>query len=100
MAAVNRQDRHHAWAAKLADQITDPLLTCEAVMAETAYHLGSTEILLRMVRQQLVKLEFDMGSELARLEELAGRYKDRRPDLADLCLIRMSETHPRHSVLG
>ncbi len=68
-------------------------------MAETAYHLGSTEILLRMVRQQLVKLEFDMGSELARLEELAGRYKDRRPDLADLCLIRMSETHPRHSVL-
>jgi predicted nucleic acid-binding protein len=99
VAAINRHDHHHTWGAKLADQITDPLLTCEAVLAETAYHLGSTEILLRMVRQQLVRIDFDMGAELNRLEELAVRYADRRPDLADLCLIRMSETHPRHSVL-
>lgn len=68
-------------------------------MAETVYHLGSAEILLRMVRQQLVGIDFDMGAELNRLEELAARYADRKPDLADLCLIRMSETHPRHSVL-
>jgi uncharacterized protein len=99
VAALNRRDNHHIWAAKLADQITDPLLTCEAVMAETAYHLGSTEILLRIVRQRLVTIDFDMGAELNRLEELAARYADRKPDLADLCLIRMSETHPKHSVL-
>ena len=24
---------------------------------------------------------------------------DRRPDLADLCLVRMSELYPRHSVI-
>ncbi len=30
---------------------------------------------------------------------LAARYADRHPDLADLCLIRMSELHPRHSVV-
>jgi uncharacterized protein len=30
---------------------------------------------------------------------LAKRYQDRKPDLADLCLIRMSELYPRHSVI-
>jgi hypothetical protein len=29
----------------------------------------------------------------------AKRYADRNPDLADLCLIRMSELFPRHSVI-
>jgi len=26
-------------------------------------------------------------------------FRDRHPDLADLCLIRMSELHPKHSVI-
>jgi hypothetical protein len=30
---------------------------------------------------------------------LAERYRDRLPDLADLCLIRLSELYPRHTVL-
>ena len=33
------------------------------------------------------------------VSELAERYRDRRPDLADLCLIRMSELAPKHSVI-
>jgi uncharacterized protein len=36
---------------------------------------------------------------IPQLQELARRYSDRNPDLADLCLIRMSELHPRHSIL-
>jgi hypothetical protein len=30
---------------------------------------------------------------------LAKRFRDRKPDLADLCLIRMSELHPRHAII-
>jgi len=30
---------------------------------------------------------------------LAVRYADRSPDLADLCVIRMSELHPKHPVI-
>jgi uncharacterized protein len=30
---------------------------------------------------------------------LARRYADRQPDLADLCLIRMSELYPHHVVI-
>ena len=43
----------------------------------------------------LVRLAFDMESQRAELAELARRYADRQPDLADLCLIRMSELNPK-----
>jgi len=52
-----------------------------------------------MVRDGLVALAFDCREHLSQLAELAARYEDRRPDLADLCLIRLSELHPRHSVI-
>jgi len=36
---------------------------------------------------------------LSQIAALARRYADRKPDLADLCLIRMSELFPRHTLL-
>jgi hypothetical protein len=36
---------------------------------------------------------------LPQLADLAKRYTDQQPDLADLCLIRMSELHPHHRVI-
>jgi len=52
-----------------------------------------------MIEDQLVNLAFDCNDHLSQLAALAKRYKDRRPDLADLCLIRMSELYPRHRVI-
>ena len=39
VAFANRDDDHHAWAVQIAEAMTEPLLTCEAVLAETAFHL-------------------------------------------------------------
>ena len=39
------------------------------------------------------------SDNLAGPSELAARFADRKPDLADLCLIRLSELHPRHPVI-
>jgi hypothetical protein len=52
-----------------------------------------------MLREGLVVIGFDCGTHLLQLASLAKRYADRRPDLADLCLIRMSDLHPRHAVV-
>ena len=43
-----------------------------------------------------VKVSFDLNDHLPQLIALANRYADRQPDLADLCLIRMSELCPHH----
>jgi hypothetical protein len=32
-------------------------------------------------------------------EQLADSYEDRNPDLADLCIVRMSELYPKHVVV-
>ena len=99
VAFVNRTDRHHRWALSLAERVTEPLLTCEAVLAETAFHLKNVGIVLAMIREGLVAIAFDCADHLPELEALAKRFADREPDLADLCLIRMSELNSRHSVI-
>jgi len=99
VAFANRADVHHDWAVGLAAHVTEPLLTCEPVLAEAAFHLQNVAIVLAMVTDGLVSLEFDCSDHLPHLVGLARRYADRHPDLADLCLIRLSELHPRHSVI-
>lgn len=99
VAFANRADEHHKWAVSVARLVTEPLLTCEAVLAEAAFHLQSVPLVLAMIREGLVTLSFDCNDHLPQLEALAARYADRHPDLADLCLIRMSELYPRHSII-
>ena len=99
VAFANRNDLHHEWAVEVAEHLTEPLLTCEAVLAETTFHVQDAGLVLTMVREGLVTLAFDCRDHLTQLTALAERYADRHPDLADLCLIRLSELHPRHSVV-
>ena len=96
---LHRDDQHHQWAAEVVHRLELPLLTCEAVLAETAFHLQSAHAVLEAVSLGLVRIAFDCHSNLTHLAELAQRYADRKPDLADLCLIRMSELHPKHYVV-
>ena len=99
VAFANRRDLHHKWAIEIASHLTEPLLTCEAVLAESAFHLGSVPLVMEFMSTGLVRLAFNLAEHVAEIEALAGRYLDRHPDLADLCLIRMSELHPRHKVV-
>jgi uncharacterized protein len=99
VAFGNRTDRYHAWALEIAKRVTEPLLTCDAVLAETAFHLRSASLVLEFVRHGLIFPAFIAADHVARLAELAHRYSDRTPDLADLCLIRLSELHPKHQVI-
>jgi predicted nucleic acid-binding protein len=99
VAFANRRDLHHEWAVEVARRVAAPFVTCEAVLAETAFHLESVSYVLSLVKQGLVQIAFDLSQNVEQLDALARRYHDRRPDLADLCLIRMSEIYPHHVVV-
>src|ERR1700676_1766357 len=99
VAMLRESDQYHDWAAEIVEQITWPVLTCEAVLAETAFHLRSSQQVLGMMRDNLVRVAFDCESELDHLYALSLRYADRKPDLADLCLIRMSELYPSYEIV-
>ena len=99
VAFARQNDIHHEWAVGLASRVTEPLLTCEAVLAESVFHLQSASVVLAMLAEGLIVVAFACSDHLPRLAALAKAYADRKPDLADLCVIRMSELFPRHSVI-
>ena len=99
VAFGNRNDQRHAWAVEVARRITEPLLTCEAVLAEASFHLGSCAYVLTLVEDGMLRVAFEAERNLLPLRDFARRYEDRSPDFADLCLIRLSELFPRHVVI-
>lgn len=99
VAFLNRDDRYHDWASELGRGVSDPLLTCEAVLAETAFKVESVDRVLALLQDGFLKVAFDLTKNVEEVLELAERYRDRTPDLADLCLIRMSELYDDLPVL-
>jgi len=99
VAFLNGRDKHHGWARRVAQDVNEPLVTCEAVLAETIFHVGSAERVLALLPAGLARVDFDINQSHARLEALAKRYSDRAPDLADLCLICLSERFPSRPVI-
>jgi len=99
VALLGRRDQHHIWATEFSDRITEPLLTCEEVLAEAAYILGDSRSILQMIADEEIQIDFQIVDQIAELQILAAKYADRHPDLADLCLIRMSELNPHLSIV-
>ena len=95
VAFLNRRDRHHEWADEIGMRASEPLLTCDAVLAETIFQVRSVAEVLGLVQEGFLQLAFDLRGNLDQVLDLAQRYRDRNPDLADLCLIRMSELYER-----
>ncbi len=87
---MNARNTHHKWALRVAEEVDEPLLTSEAVLEETGFHPGNVDLVLEMVIENFLELAFDSNDHLPQLAALAKRYGERKPDFADLCLIRMS----------
>jgi predicted nucleic acid-binding protein len=96
VAAADSQDRHHDWAAAALRQHA-PFHTCEAVVLETAWVLGShAGVLTLLTRGDLIlDPSFAFAAEVPRLLELCRKYEDRSMDFADACLVRMTELSSR-----
>lgn len=99
MAVANQRDQYHDWAVDLLAGLQTPLLTCEAVLSETAFHLKSSRTTLLMVASGLVRIAMSSEDQWTDLLRLAEKFDDQQPDLADLCVIRLSEIYPSHKVL-
>jgi len=64
VAAASREDTYHRWAVKLAHGLTEPLLTCEAVLAESAFHLGSSSYVLSLLEDGMLQVAFDFSENV------------------------------------
>jgi predicted nucleic acid-binding protein len=101
IAWLNRNDPHHGWAVASMRDIPAPLLVCEPVLTEAAYFLREDGLdlapLFAMIERAALRLAFDKNAHWPRLRTLMARYP--QMDLADACVVVMSEQHRRCRVL-
>ena len=98
VAFFDRSDSYHAWARQIWSQAPLPMLTCDAVLAEATYLLHERaglcpSAVLELVNRRILRSSFVVDSEAAALSGLLNKYRDQEMQLADACLVRMSELH-------
>ena len=98
-----RDDSFHSWARGQFAQLTQPLLTCEAVVAETCFLLArgghDPAKALALRARGVVRIGINLDAEIAAVQSLFQRYDKLSASLADACLVRMSELHASCRVL-
>lgn len=96
VALLARNDPHHRWAVDAFRKYA-PFVTCDAVLAEAGSFFPDPTALLTLVARGDVLLDpdFMLGCEAPGILALAAKYRDRPMDLADACLVRMSELTAR-----
>ncbi|MFT4196064.1 type II toxin-antitoxin system VapC family toxin [Ottowia sp.] len=103
VALLCRDDQHHAWAKAQFAKTSEPLLTCEAVVAETCFLLACHDFdparALELVERGVVQITLSLSEDIAAVRQLFTRYDSVPASLADACLIRMSEIHASARVL-
>jgi len=80
-----------------------PLVTCEAVIAESCYLLrnlsGASEAVIENVVAGIFQVPFQLSREAIGVKQVLRKYRDRKIDLADACLIRLADEFETADIL-
>ena len=102
VGALDRDDQWHQWAAGAFATINQPALTCEAVISEACFLLrdtpGARESIFTLIERGILQVVPVLPEESPAVRTLLTRY-GQRMDYADACLVRLSEMHPKHTVV-
>jgi predicted nucleic acid-binding protein len=91
IAAINRDDRHHRWARETLASLGPPFHSCPEAMAEAAAMTGRPSAIVEMIHAGDIVLAFDLAAQASWVLKLLRKYADREMDLADACIVRMTE---------
>ena len=95
VALLDRSERCHARCVTLMKDLDRPLVTCEAVIAESCYLLralpGAAETILENVERGVFQIPFQLTRAAATVHNILRKYRDLAPDFADACLIQLAD---------
>ena len=95
VALLDRSERFHRQCAEAVESLERPLVTCEAVIAESCYLLrdlpGAAEAVLANVERGVFQIPFQLSRSAAPVRRLLRKYRDVPIDFADACLIHLAE---------
>ena len=89
-ALLDKSDLHHRWAHEQF-KAQAPFHTCEAVLDELSYLAGDPRLGLQLAARGDVVVGFSLAGHVGEVLALLEKYADRSMDLADACLVRMTE---------
>lgn len=94
VALLDRSEQYHGQCAEVVAALEEPLITCEAVIAESGYLLrglpGAPAAVLENVERGVFQIPYRLADGAARLRKLLAKYADVPMDLADACLVDMA----------
>jgi uncharacterized protein len=102
LALVDRGERWHQACSEAYDGLDLPLITTEAVLAETFYFAlkrGIRQQMWQFVRLGSISLAPITNADLPVLETLMARYADRPMDFADATLVHVAERENLRTIL-
>jgi predicted nucleic acid-binding protein len=104
VAVCDRRDSHHQWAAATTKSLRGPWLTCEACICEADHLLDyivppQSHWLYDLLQSGALQSQHLLPEQLARVHSEIARYRDRRVDFADACLVMLSDDHPKLPVV-
>jgi predicted nucleic acid-binding protein len=94
------RDSLHEWAREAAARAPGPWLTCEACVTEMAFLLsgrGGPSAVLKLfghLAAGSIRTRHLLPEGLMKVAAEIARYRDRRVDFADACLVVLSDEHP------
>jgi predicted nucleic acid-binding protein len=91
IAAINRRDEYHRWACQTLERLGPPFYSCAEAMAEAAALTGRPAAIVEMIQAKEILLAFNLADQTAAVLALLKKYEDREMDLADACIVRMTE---------
>ncbi len=95
VALLDRSERRHARCVKVLEGWERPLITCEAVIAESCYLLRglprAAETVLENVERGVFQIPFQLSRSAAPVRSIMRKYRDLPSDLADACLIYLAD---------
>jgi predicted nucleic acid-binding protein len=99
VAWLAEDEQFHEWAVEQFQRHDGALITCEAVIGEAWFLLRRLPRHLARLRAMLADGVFDLSfhieDEATAVSALMDRYNDVPMSLADACLVRLSELHPK-----
>ncbi len=102
VAFLTEAEALHGWVASKFTELPAPFVTCEPVLAETFFLLSrlpdGARRFFDLLGSGLLEIELSVLGEREALGKLIHKYKDLPMSLADACLVRLAELHPKASV--
>jgi uncharacterized protein len=103
VALLDRSEKAHHACAEAVNELQAPLFTCEAVIAKSCYLLrnlrGAPEAVIENVAAGIFQIPLQLSREVDGVKWVLRKYKNRKTDVADACLIRFADEFESADIL-